>query len=245
MEHEEYRYLFELEDSLWWFIGMRRITEVLFERFAPRDPNLRILDAGCGTGGMLMFLSRYGFVTGIDRFDDAIQFAKLRNGARLAQASIVELPFPDQTFDVVTEFEVIYHRSIQDDQQAFDELARILQPGGLLFYREPAYQWLLTKHDHAVHTRERYSQRKLERLLKRADFEPLYQGYANCFLFPVALTRRFFGNVLPSGQRSDVRALPTFLNDTLAWTLSQEAKIIRRGKLPFGLSQIGVARRSL
>lgn len=244
MEPEEYQYLFELEDNLWWFTGMRRITEALMERFGPRDRRIRILDAGCGTGGMLAFLSRYGSVSGIDLFDDAIRFARLRDGARLAQASILEIPFPDRTFDVVTEFEVINHQSVGDDQKAFEELSRILRPGGLLLYREPAYQWLFAKHDRAVHTRERYSRRKLERLLRRAGLEPLYQGHANCFLFPIALIRRFVGNLLPGKQSSDVRKLPRLLNDTLAWVLSLEAKIIRRGRLPFGLSQIGVAQRS-
>ena len=244
MESEEYRHLYELEETLWWFQGMRRITEALLERFEVDDGReIRILDAGCGTGGMLSSLGQHGRVVGVDLFEEAIHFAKLRPGARLVRGSILELPFAAETFDLVTEFEVVNHWSIQNDQQAFDELARVLRPGGLLLYREPAYPWLFAKHDRAVHTRQRYSADQLERLLKAAGLEPLYQGHANCFLFPVALARRLVGNLVPGKQRSDVRQMPGPLNSTLAWILSQEAKLIRRGRLPFGLSQIGVARK--
>ena len=244
MESEEYRHLYELEETLWWFQGMRRITEALLERFGSAEPGLRILDAGCGTGGMLSLLRQHGAVVGVDLFEEAIHFAKRREGAQLVRGSILELPFTSDTFDLVTEFEVVNHWSIQNDQQAFNELARVLRPGGILLYREPAYPWLFAKHDRAVHTRHRYSADQLARLLNAAGLEPLYQGHANCFLFPVALVRRLLGNLVPGNQRSDVRQMPAPLNAALAWILSQEAKIIRHRRLPFGLSQIGVARRS-
>ena len=243
MEPEEYRYLFELEESLWWFQGMKNITRSLIERFGPDERNLRILDAGCGTGGMLGFLGQYGSVVGIDVFAEAIDFARRRDGARLARASVTRLPFPDKSFDVVTEFEVINHWSVDDDQAAFNEIARVLRGGGLLFFREPAYQWLFAKHDLAVHTRERYAQKMLGQKLREAGLTPVYQGYADCLLFPVALARRLAGNLLPGGQRSDVRRIPRPLNQLLASALSFEARILRKGKLPFGLSHVGVARK--
>ncbi len=137
MEPEEYRYLFELEESLWWFQGMKNITRSLIERFGPDERNLRILDAGCGTGGMLGFLGQYGSVVGIDVFAEAIDFARRRDGARLARASVTRLPFPDKSFDVVTEFEVINHWSVDDDQAAFNEIARVLRGGACSFFGSP------------------------------------------------------------------------------------------------------------
>ena len=243
MEREEYRYLFELEERLWWFQGMKNITRALIERFAPNQRQFRILDAGCGTGGMLDFLCQYGSVVGIDLFEEAISFARRREGARLARASLTQLPFADKSFDVVTEFEVISNWSVVDDQAAFNEISRVLCKGGLLFFREPSYQWLFAKHDLAVHTRERYTQKTLRQKLRNAGLTPIYQGYANCLLFPVALVRRLIGNLIPSKQRSDVRRLPLLINRVLAATLSFEARIVRKGTLPFGLSHVGVARK--
>lgn len=244
MEQEEYQHLFELEDRLWWFAGMREITRSLLERFLPTDRPLRILDAGCGTAGMLPHLRRFGSVFGIDYSPDAIRFARSRDERRLARGSVLQLPFPAKTFDLVTEFEVVNHWSIPDDHVALAELCRVLKPGGLLVFREPAYQWLFAKHDRAVHTRERYSRRQLAAKLRRAGFDDVYVGYANCFLFPVALVRRLVGNILPGNhQGSDVREIPKPLNSVLGWILSREARILRTSRLPFGLSVVGVARR--
>lgn len=245
MEREEYEYLFELEDRLWWFVGMREITQSLLERFLPLERPLCILDAGCGTAGMLTHLRRFGSAFGIDFSPEAIRFARNRDERQLVRGSVIQLPFPAKTFDLVTEFEVVNHWSIQDDQAAFAELCRVLKPGGLLVFREPAYQWLFAKHDRAVHTRERYNRRQIGEKLQQAGFDNVYLGYANCFLFPVALVRRVAGNLIPGNhQGSDVREIPKPLNSLLGWILSQEARIVRSGRLPFGLSVVGVARRS-
>jgi len=246
MEREEYKHLFELEDKLWWFVGMRKITESLLERYLPPKPpeEVRlILDAGCGTGGMLPHLRKFGKTFGIDFSADAVRFVRSRNERSIARSSIVRLPFPPATFDLVTEFEVVNHWAVPDDRAAFEELSRVLRPGGILLLREPAYQWLFAKHDLAVHTRHRYSRREIEDLLKGAGFEPLHLGYANFFLFPVALVRRLVGNVLPADQGSDVREMPGPLNAVLESFLRLEAHWVKRGRLPFGLSLLAVAKK--
>lgn len=243
MERDEYKHLFELEDSLWWFIGMREITQALLDRFLPPHGVRRLLDAGCGTGGMLPYLRRYGSTFGIDFSPEAVSFCRSRNERLLARSSIVQLPFPDETFDLVTEFEVINHWAVPDDQAAFTELSRVLKPGGILLFREPAHQWLFAKHDLAVHTRHRYSPSEIAQLLDRAGFDPLYLGYANFLLFPVALVRRLVGNLFPGAQGSDVREMPGPLNGVLTWILRREARFLRSGRLPYGLSIVAVARR--
>src|SRR5688500_14825684 len=66
---EDYAYLHILEDSFWWFTGMRGVTAALLDPVCPPERNRLILDAGCGTGGMLAWLKRYagtGRVIGID-----------------------------------------------------------------------------------------------------------------------------------------------------------------------------------
>jgi SAM-dependent methyltransferase len=244
MESEEYQYLFELEDRLWWFVGMREITEALFQRFVPRRRPLLILDAGCGTGGMLTHLRRYGTVFGVDYSEDAVRWVRRRDERALARGSIEALPFGEASFDLITEFEVLNHWSIADDRVAFRELARTLRPGGLLFLREPAHRWLFAKHDLAVHSRQRYGRKELEQKITQAGLEPLYLGYANCLLFPVALVRRLAGNLFPGNHGSDVREIPPPLNRLLTAVLRLEARVIRTGRLPIGLSLLGVARKA-
>ncbi|MGH2355899.1 MAG: class I SAM-dependent methyltransferase, partial [Chloroflexota bacterium] len=67
MNPAEYEAMYRLEDTLWWYTGMRRIAaSALGERLAAGRPGQRLLDAGCGTGGNVRWLSGFGRTYGID-----------------------------------------------------------------------------------------------------------------------------------------------------------------------------------
>src|SRR5438552_17230224 len=105
MQPEDFTYLYELESDFWWFGGMREITAALLDPLCPPGEDRTILDAGCGTGGMLGWLARYagrGKVVGFDLIPDALSFCCERQHQYLAQASVTDLPFADDTFDLVT-----------------------------------------------------------------------------------------------------------------------------------------------
>lgn len=244
MEREEYRRLFELEDRLWWFVGMRELSLTLLERFLASGRPLRILDAGCGTAGMLSALGRFGSVVGFELSSEALGFARRREEKRLVRGSLLQLPFASAAFDLVTSFDVIYHLAVPDDRGALSEMARVLRSGGTLLLRVPAHDRLRSRHDRAVHTRQRYGRRELREKLEQAGLQPVYLSYANCLLFPAAVARRWVGNILPGqSERSEVRDIPAVLNRLLLAILRLEARAARLGRLPFGLSLIAVARR--
>src|SRR5687768_3176006 len=155
MNAAEYEAMYHAEDTLWWYVGMRRIGEALLN--ARLQPGLRILDAGAGTGGNLRWLSRFGTAHGIDLAPEALRFCRARDLSTVARASVTDLPYPDSTFDLVTSFDVIYHLGVSDDVAALREAARVLKPRGTLLVRVPAFDSLRSAHDAAVHTRQRYS----------------------------------------------------------------------------------------
>ena len=62
MDPEEYASIYRLEQTHWWYVGMRRIALMLLEAYLPGKHGLKVLDAGCGTGGMMLALERYGQV---------------------------------------------------------------------------------------------------------------------------------------------------------------------------------------
>jgi len=244
VETEEYQRLFELEDRLWWFVGMRKLSLALMDRFLLRSHSLAILDVGCGTGGMIPHLGKYGSVIGVDLSDRALSFAKRRERGRLVQGGLPCLPFRSRSFDLVTSFDVIYHQAVADDQEALAEMARLLRPGGTLLLRVPAHDHLRSHHDVAVHTRHRYGKRELRTKLRQAGLDPFYISYANCFLFPVAASMRLAEKILHRGRHgSDVKEVPGAINLLLTAVLRLEATIVRRGRLPFGLSLVAVAAR--
>jgi len=95
------------------------------------------LDAGCGSGRAVrsMFLSGADRVCAIDMGEGCVRNTKERNlpyaaKMEVQQASVLEIPYPDNTFDFVHCDGVLHHTT--DPLRGFEELKRVLKPGGLM-----------------------------------------------------------------------------------------------------------------
>src|SRR5437660_1842596 len=97
------------EERHWWYTGMRRVALALLAHNLDGQRQLRILDAGCGTGGTTVELRRFGDVVGIDVAWEALEPARGRGLEQLAQASIEQLPFRDAAFVVGTSLGAVCH----------------------------------------------------------------------------------------------------------------------------------------
>jgi len=233
----------DLEGVQWWYAGMRRIARALLSPLLPGEGagGRRILDAGCGTGWNLQDLSIFGDTHGIDLSPLAVITTR-RRGGRVTQGNVLELPYPAESFDVVTSFDVLYHAWVKDDGQAVRELARVLKPGGLILVKTPALRILWGAHDEAVHSRHRYTRGELEGLLEGAGLRLVRSTYANSLLFPVLLTRRFLDRLL-NRHGSDVALLPPPLERLFLGLLGIEAALVRWLDLPIGASVFALARK--
>jgi SAM-dependent methyltransferase len=242
----EYRRMFEAEETQWWYAGQRAIADAILTPvlagLADRARPLRILDAGCGTGGNLVHLGRLGRAVGIDLAPEALDLCRGR-GVRAVRSALAALPFPGGWFDVVTSFDVLYHEWVEDDGAAVAEMARVLRPGGVLLVRVPALRILWGAHDEEVLSRHRYTRDELQKLLERAGLRVLRATYCNSILFPVLLARRALDRF--SGRRgSDVGFLPGPLERAFKRMLLAEAALVRAGlRLPVGASVLALARR--
>jgi len=246
MNVAEYEAMYRVEDTLWWYTGMRRIAQSLLDWRL--QPGLKILDAGCGTGGNLRWLQRYGTVWGVDVANEAMPFCRRRGLTTVSQGSVLHLPYRDSSFDLVTSFDVIYHLGVADDVAAMRELRRVLRPGGAVLVRVPAIERLRSEHDTAVHTRQRYSLDELRAKVERAGLRIERGTYANMLLFPLAaasrlLARREGGQAGVDQHRSDVRPASPLVNTLFRWTLDAEAALLSRMSFPLGLSALVVATR--
>lgn len=253
MQAKDFSDLFELEENLWWFRGMRSITSAILDGQLVVETPRRILDAGCGTGANLKFLERYsngGAIVGIDIASDALQFCRRGGAKMLAQASATDLPFPSASFDVVTSFDVLVQIPGEgSDDNALREMFRVLKPGGILFARVAAYEWMRAGHDAAMNTQRRYTIGELQKKMTEAGFEVVRTTYANTGLFPVAILKRLVLEPLKLAKSgTDVRPLPS----TISWldpifrsVMDGEAALLRRPRvcLPCGLSAICVGRK--
>lgn len=123
-------------------IDIYLLDQVLKGRFARE---MKILDAGCGEGRNLIYLLREGFpVFGIDQNPTAIQMARtyartLRPNydlLRFQVADMEDLPFHRGAFQALISSAVLHFaKNTAHFHRMFDEMMRVLQPGGLLFLR--------------------------------------------------------------------------------------------------------------
>jgi len=245
MEPNEYERMYQVETRHWWYLGMQAITRALLNEHLSPNPGQRILDAGCGTGAaMSTFLAEYGSVTGFDISPLALQFCRARGLTPLAQASVTEIPFPADSFNLLTSFDVLYEHAVNADAAALAEFFRVLRPGGLLLLRLPAYNWLRGQHDRATHTARRYTARQVKDLLTANGFLIAHLTYANTILFPLALLKRQLEKLWPPAPNSSDLSLEMgSFNRLFQFVLSCEAPLVARHSLPFGLSVLALAQK--
>jgi len=250
MQAQDYAYLYELEENFWWFRGMREISKVLLDPICATARERYVLDAGCGTGGMLSWLTQYAEssgVVGIDLSTTALQFCRERTHQQLTQGSIAQLPFADSSFDLVTSFDAIQHVLDKGDVRAIAEIHRVLRPGGFAFVRVPAYEWLRSAHDDALNVQRRYTLSELSAEMRRVGFTIRRATYANTLLLPVAAIKRLVFSRSGSAQaESEVKPWSKswqWLNGVLSLPLKLEAGVLRRMDLPFGVSAICIGEK--
>lgn len=247
MEPQLYSDFARLEDSHWWFVGRKRILREVLRLHVP-GTTARILDVGCGTGGMLQMLAEFGRAEGLDSSAQGLALCRDRLGPEV-QLHLGQLPdgIPaGRTYNLVTAFDVLEH--IPDVVEALVAVRRALAPGGTLVCTVPAYQFLWSEHDDANHHQRRYTKRLLLEHLHAAGFEAGYTSYFNAgLLAPIALVR-FAQKLLrrqgPPGQHSDLEEVPPLVNRALTAFFSAERWVVPRLPFPCGVSLLAVAQPS-
>jgi len=242
MKPQEYEAMYRAQTSLWWYRGMAKITGTVLNGYYQRGDRLKILDAGCGTGASLSLLAAYGEVVGLDSSPVALGFCRGQAGGRFVRGTVNGLPFVRDVFDLVASFDVVCCLGV-NDESALAEYARVLKPGGRVFLRLPAYNWLRGAHDRAVDIRERYTAKLARQRLEKAGFLVERVGYANTLLFPVAAAKRLSERVFGSQHASDLTLNYGRLQQLFEAVLSSESRLINLARFPFGLTVLAVGRK--
>jgi len=242
MEHT-YPILFRVEQSHWWYVGRRRIIARFVEQICRgvKDRAPRILDIGCGTGANLVLLSKYGEAEGVDVSHDALSFCRERGLEKVKHGAAEQLPYENDSFDLVTAFDVVEH--LDDDLAGLKEMRRVLRPGGHALLFVPTFMFLWGLQDEVSNHRRRYRLPELKQLLTEAGFEVERATYLNItFFLPILLIRKLMkltGIKTSSENNINVSAF----NSVFGALFGMESSILRFMNLPFGVSGLCVARR--
>lgn len=242
MDEYLYKDLYDLEETHWWHKAKRDLTVSLIKKFAPVTKHLKIIDIGCGTGKNVEVFSRFGESWGIDTSPAAIAFCKKRGLSNIVLSEGEKTPFENNSFDVVTMLDVLEHA---DDQKVIAEIKRILKPGGIVIANVPAYQFMWSQWDTVLHHKRRYTTETLKKLLVSGGFQLELVSFSQSFLlFPVYIIRRlkeiwYKNKTYESDFRTSFPGMHTLLSK---FALIERSSAVR-GKIPFGLSVVAVAKK--
>jgi len=243
MDLSEYKKMDNLEHDHWWFKAKRKFLEVILKNFSLPEKG-SVLDVGCGTGAIMEFLLRQGYhVEGIDISAAALTHCA-RKGLIVKQGTIDQLPFSDNTFNIVFALDVLEHLPRRD--LALREVKRVLKPGGLFIATVPAHQFLFSYHDRAVHHIKRYSWYDFKQELI-ASFTIQHMSWIHSAILLPAILKRLIIERLSRkvGQlESDVKPSSQFIGVVMdAWYFVELGFFKIFLKLPWGLSIIAVAKK--
>jgi len=249
MKSQQYQYMFEAEDHHWWYVGNREIFINILRSKNILKNSLRLLDAGCGTGGWLHLLKKsYNIIeTGIDNHEIALDYAKSRPvPLNLVCGDINTYAFEKSSFDLITSFDVIYHREV-NDELAVKNFHTCLKKNGHLLLTVPAYSFLFSRHDEVVHARKRYTKKQVRHLMENNGFEVVKISYCVCLLFPVALIKRLFDKIFSARdtEHNEVRLPSPFVNRIFLSIMLLENSLLKHFSLPFGLSVLVLAKKTV
>jgi SAM-dependent methyltransferase len=245
-----------VEADHWWYRGLRDALAVVFGRLKPALPaNPRVLDAGCGTGENLRFLRERlapSYLGGFDPSEEALELAREKApGADIYPSDLCDPEIHAEQLDLVTSLDVLYIPGAERAMSGLRTLVSRLAPHGRLVLNLPAYDWLYSEHDVAIHTAERYTRGSVAAILSDLGLSVEVLSYRLCFLFPLVVLSRLPGlwrarRVSAASARSDLHSVPgDGVSRILLANLKAENALIARGvRLPWGSSIFAVGRKA-
>lgn len=245
----EYEVMAEVETNHWWYRILHSLVLEGIEREL-MSPNIHVLDAGCGTGGLIHSLKAAGYrqVKGFDLSPIAVDICQKKGlDVQLGSLNDIATIQAPSKFDVIISNDTLYYLSA-DQQLAFLKNANTrLNRGGLLLMNMPALAAFRGTHDRAVGILHRFNRLEVKELIQSAGFEALTLRY-----WPLSLSPAIF--VVRAWQRlkydpaslikplSDLKSYSVLLNTLLYRLIRLEIRLARN--TPFGSSLFTVLRRT-
>ena len=243
MQLEEYKNMFELETTHWWYKTLHKLVETFVAKEF-KGNHFKILDAGCGTGRMMEILSKYGEVEGFDYSWLAVSLARNRGLKNVISGDLNEWDSPPNLYDIIISLDVL--SCVDNDNVILKKIFNSLKPGATLILNLPAFEILRRQHDVVVNTKKRYRKKNLIKDLTEIGFTIKTASYRQIHLFLFIFFWKIFRGIFRKNYqvKSDLKKSPQWINTILEKIGSIENHLIFRGVyLPFGSSLFIVAKK--
>ena len=161
----EYDVMSLAEEKHWWYRTLHR--QVIREIRRYSDTDSAILDAGCGTGGLLLKLKENGFenTEGFDLDPYAVELARAK-GARASQGSLQEIDtLCGKTYDCIVSCDVLYFLSEEEQKTFLSKMLNLLKENGRILINIPALKSFRGTHDITVSIKNRPSKKQFKNIL--------------------------------------------------------------------------------
>lgn len=225
----------------WWFTARSKILENALTAYV--NSTDKVLDVGSADGPSAAWLKAKADTISMDMDPRGLD----EHGV---VGSVMDIPFADATFDVVSAFDVIEHCS--DEALALAEVNRVLKPGGLFLMSVPAYEWAWTSHDTLNDHHRRYNKVRVRRALLQADLEIVRATYFFASVFPFFAADRLRTRVkerrspfvkLATGETPPLPTVKPAVSRLLTNLSKIDETLIGARDLPFGSSVLAVGRK--
>lgn len=236
---DEYQRMYDAEQELWWYRVLHQKVVAQLQSHFKGQKSLNLLDAGCGTGGLLLYLKKQGYdqIQGFDFSTDGVALAQQR-GLRVTYHNLLEIDryAPNEQFDAIICNDVFTYFSDEEIVKVMRSIGQKLRPGGLFITNNNAHKAFAGIHDWVVGGQKRFVAADLERLATQAGLGVVYDTYWSVLLAPLIMAVRAWqrfqlrrGWVDLSKQSSDVAVPPAFINQLLYGLVKLEERLWRRG----------------
>ena len=238
----------QLESQSWWNAGMRDTARMLLAQ-ASLPSSGAMLDAGCGSGQTMSWFQRDNpswSVTGIDVAAEGLAAARSA-GLLVEEASVLEIPFDDRSFDLVVTLDVLQHLPLDGgDSTALSEFARVLRQGGTLLVRTNAQAIPRVEDDHEYSFRK-YEPRQLRETITSAGFQVIVLGRVNALLGLAEIPREAQAKRGQAAEYHGILAQPHqnsgLIQSLCRRWLALEGRALAAGwQLPFGRTIFALCR---
>lgn len=246
----EYEIMAKVEKSHWWYRTLHHLVLDTLERHF-NSKEIRVVDAGCGTGGLLQKLTTAGYrnSTGFDVSEHAIAWCE-RRGLPVTIRRLTDLDSfnTSEKYDAIISNDTLYYLSLPEQTRFFDSAFNRLGIGGIFIMNLPALNSFRGTHDIAVGIRHRFSHIEIGRAALTSGFEIVSYRYWPFLLSPIIYAVRKLQRFSQSrgakkAVKSDLRLHSAMTNHALYYLTSLE--LIFPLSSPFGSSLFVVLRKSL